>query len=377
MTDAKFDLAREVVIVRRRKGGGEEGHHGGAWKIAYADFMTAMMAFFLVMWLVSMTDDKTIVQIANYFNPLQLTDAAPSKRGLRDADPKTPSASTGEKKESGQDGKSAPGRKRAEAARKEKEAIAEAKLFVDPMAALDKVASAAFDLGPARDAFDGLGFTPDSFIPPGPKGKDGMHVEPNLGPEAVGTDERPENNALAGKKNAETPPSQHKEERGESEAAEQGAAGERTKDLSDRVRKALRGIRGVGPEVAVEVTSDGVLVSVMDHDSFEMFRRSSAEPESQTMRFVERIAPILREAGDKVVIRGHTDATVFRTSSYDNWRLSTARAHMVHYMLRRAGLPDERLEKIEGLADRQPRIPSDPNAAQNRRIEILLQAAQK
>ena len=40
----------EIIIVRRRKKA-RHGHHGGAWKVAYADFVTAMMAFFLVMWL--------------------------------------------------------------------------------------------------------------------------------------------------------------------------------------------------------------------------------------------------------------------------------------------------------------------------------------
>ena len=45
--------AQELVIIRRSAGGEEDGHHGGVWKIAYADFMTAMMAFFLVMWLIN------------------------------------------------------------------------------------------------------------------------------------------------------------------------------------------------------------------------------------------------------------------------------------------------------------------------------------
>ena len=40
-------------LIARKKGGGHGGHHGGAWKVAYADFVTAMMAFFLVMWLVT------------------------------------------------------------------------------------------------------------------------------------------------------------------------------------------------------------------------------------------------------------------------------------------------------------------------------------
>ena len=42
----------QPIIIKKKKGGHHGGHHGGAWKVAFADFMTAMMAFFLVMWLV-------------------------------------------------------------------------------------------------------------------------------------------------------------------------------------------------------------------------------------------------------------------------------------------------------------------------------------
>ena len=73
--------AHEIVIVRRRGGDHEEGHHGGTWKIAYADFMTAMMAFFLVMWLINSTDKKTLTQVATYFNPMRLTDKRPKAAG--------------------------------------------------------------------------------------------------------------------------------------------------------------------------------------------------------------------------------------------------------------------------------------------------------
>lgn len=52
---------------KKKKGHGEHGHHGGAWKVAFADFMTAMMALFLVLWLVSQADMKLKEQIANYF----------------------------------------------------------------------------------------------------------------------------------------------------------------------------------------------------------------------------------------------------------------------------------------------------------------------
>lgn len=56
------------IIVRRKKVVAG-GHHGGAWKVAYADFVTAMMAFFLLMWLLSVTDDQTKLALADYFSP--------------------------------------------------------------------------------------------------------------------------------------------------------------------------------------------------------------------------------------------------------------------------------------------------------------------
>lgn len=52
---------------------GGHGHHGGAWKVAYADFVTAMMAFFLLMWLLGATDEKKRKGIADYFAPTLLT----------------------------------------------------------------------------------------------------------------------------------------------------------------------------------------------------------------------------------------------------------------------------------------------------------------
>jgi chemotaxis protein MotB len=57
------------VIIRRKKVVQGGGHHGGAWKVAYADFVTAMMAFFLLMWLLNATTEKQRKGISDYFNP--------------------------------------------------------------------------------------------------------------------------------------------------------------------------------------------------------------------------------------------------------------------------------------------------------------------
>ncbi|MDZ7710135.1 MAG: flagellar motor protein MotB [Roseovarius sp.] len=65
--DARSNAA--PVIIKRKKIIAGRGHHGGAWKVAYADFVTAMMAFFLLMWLLGATTEKQRKGIADYFNP--------------------------------------------------------------------------------------------------------------------------------------------------------------------------------------------------------------------------------------------------------------------------------------------------------------------
>ncbi|MBS8228006.1 flagellar motor protein MotB [Vannielia litorea] len=57
------------IIIKKKKIIAGDGHHGGAWKVAYADFVTAMMAFFMLMWLLNATTEKQRKGIADYFNP--------------------------------------------------------------------------------------------------------------------------------------------------------------------------------------------------------------------------------------------------------------------------------------------------------------------
>lgn len=57
------------VIIKRKKVIASGGHHGGAWKVAYADFVTAMMAFFMLMWLLDATTEKQRKGLADYFHP--------------------------------------------------------------------------------------------------------------------------------------------------------------------------------------------------------------------------------------------------------------------------------------------------------------------
>lgn len=62
-------MANDAVIVKRKRVFAAEGHHGGAWKVAYADFVTAMMAFFMLMWILNATTEDQKRGLADFFNP--------------------------------------------------------------------------------------------------------------------------------------------------------------------------------------------------------------------------------------------------------------------------------------------------------------------
>src|ERR1700712_3878191 len=70
------------IIIIRREEIIEGGHHGGAWKVAYADFVTAMMAFFLLMWLINATTEDQRRGIAAYFSPMAKVENGFSASGM-------------------------------------------------------------------------------------------------------------------------------------------------------------------------------------------------------------------------------------------------------------------------------------------------------
>lgn len=74
-------MPEQPIIIKKVKKGGH-GHHGGAWKVAYADFVTAMMAFFLLLWLLNAVTDEQLEGISNYFNPISTAASTNGSNGL-------------------------------------------------------------------------------------------------------------------------------------------------------------------------------------------------------------------------------------------------------------------------------------------------------
>ena len=430
------EVKHELVIVRRRSAFAEEAHHGGVWKIAYADFMTAMMAFFLVMWLLNALNQDQKQVVASYFNPIKLAENAPAPKGLKDLSKKEPSSFEG------QDGKRQPAgpseERRGDSPTAEKPPFYEEKvLFRDPYATLDEIASSANQATGQRRAGaltsaeeDGLKggdayrdpFDPGywKLAPQAAKDADLMiesEPRPNA-PARTGAPITNQREAQARRAKAEdaggsvapsadvssanlspllppAPAPAQAPREGSAQASVQAnpAAQPRPNDaakeseprdpaqtqqptvkqLQSAIADALSDIKaGTGPAAEVRQVEEGLLISLTDDASFGMFAVGSAEPRPELIRVIDKIGPLLTKRQGMIIVRGHTDNRPYRSENYDNWRLSTARAQMAYYMLVRSGVDPQRIEHVEGYADRRPKLPNDPAAAQNRRIEILI-----
>ena len=75
-------MAENQPIIIKRVNKGHGGHHGGAWKVAYADFVTAMMAFFLLLWLLNAVTEEQLQGIADYFAPASVSESTSGSGGI-------------------------------------------------------------------------------------------------------------------------------------------------------------------------------------------------------------------------------------------------------------------------------------------------------
>jgi chemotaxis protein MotB len=344
------DDLEDQIIIRRRRHDDEEEHHGGVWKLAFADFMTAMMAFFLVMWLINSTSKETKASIVQYFNPVQLIDANPAHKGLRD--PKEQSQGKSLQRTDQQSGDSP----KKETPDEHAQAV-ETALHQEPLKALDKIAQREAPLDDARGAR-----TAPRFQDPFDRAIDAAAP---IEPDKSTAETLPKNKTRAEQALQDARSASDKAQRGDAQAV---ALQAELKDIVGKEQNALRG----SPHVEVSQTEEGLLISLTDDADFSMFAVGSIEPKPQLVRILGKIGALVAKQTGAIEIRGHTDGRTYRNVSYDNWRLSSDRATMVNYMLVRGGLPEGRVTNVSGYADHRLKLASDPFAAINRRIEILV-----
>lgn len=267
------------IIVKKVIQEAHGGHHGGAWKVAYADFVTAMMAFFLLMWLLGATTEKQRKALADYFAPTIVTTKMES---------------------AGSNG-----------------------MFGgDSIVSVDDYPHAAGQTGTRS-------ITIPRDVVGGPKEASGRESE---------------------------------------KVKFQQVA----KSLMERVQK-QGDLKRLARNLRFTETVEGMRIDVIDDADFSMFALGTSQLTPEGARLFSEIAKPVADVPNQVMVRGHTDAAPWSAKSgTNNWRLSVDRAEVVRNYLEFRGIASNRFSRIEGVADREPYVPTDRFDPRNRRISITL-----
>ena len=357
------DRGHQEIIIIKRGNEEEEGHHGGAWKIAFADFMTAMMALFLVLWLINAANEETKRAVASYFNPIKLVDRNRSSRGVQEqtggpsAIDETNSSSSQKHDEPAEASPKSSQNIQSDVEKTLSETASDAAFFANPMAALDKIEASVLEKSGISSKVGTKGDDPVPGKFTDPFNSSNRQTETSSS-ESEGTDFSSAHvSTLKPKTNA-------------------GLAAEMDKlesEIQNEIAKSLGEDTQVKDAVNITQTEKGILIQITDLPASPMFDIGKAVPNGETVIAINAVAKVVGSKPGKIRIQGHTDSRKFGNVGNGNWQLSVDRAQSVYFILLRAGLVESRFSEISGFADRKPIVASDPLADQNRRIEIFLE----
>ncbi len=281
------DLPRPIIVKKVTVIAA--GHHGGAWKVAYADFVTAMMAFFLLLWLLGATTEKQRKGLADYFTPtlVKMREKSAGSNGL---------------------------------------------LGGNSIVSADNYPNRAGQTGTRsitipRDSSGGIR-----------EGAAALKVHGKGGPprsrQAIASALQARIDARLGR--------------------------------NERMRRLARQVR-------VMQTLEGIRIDLVDDSDFSMFRLGTTILVPEAVELLRTIGEAVAPEQGHLTVRGHTDALPWRPGdSGNNWALSAGRAEATREALMRFGITGDRFYRIEGVADREPLVASNPHDPRNRRISILL-----
>jgi chemotaxis protein MotB len=284
------DDKRPIIIIKKVKKV-EGGHHGGAWKVAYADFVTAMMAFFLLLWLLNVTTDEQKDMISSYFAP---------------ADPRISESTSG----------------------------------------------AGGVMGGQTMSEDGA-MTDDKTpvaTPNDPAAGTGAENGEN-GDKSKFTDE---------------------EVSQELERRDQKAF----RETEDKLRQAMEQVpelKELAQNLLIDNTPEGLRIQIVDQEGKPMFESGSARPLPPARKLLQVVTQVVKDLPNKLSVRGHTDSKPYGlASNYTNWELSSDRANASRRVMLESNLEATRINNVQGKADREHLVPTEPESARNRRISIIL-----
>jgi len=288
---ANKDNDKRPIIIIKKVRKTESAHHGGAWKVAYADFVTAMMAFFLLLWLLNVTTDQQKDLISSYFAP---------------ADPRISESTSGA-------GDPFAGRTMAEEGAQTSD-VTPAGVPNDPAA------------GTGRED--------------GSEGDLSRFTEEELEAELERRDEK---------------------------------AFKETQEKLAQAIESVPELKELSKNLIVDMTPEGLRIQIVDQEGKPMFELGSARPVPDARKLLAVVTQVIKDLPNKISIRGHTDSRPYgRGSNYTNWELSADRANASRRVMLENALDKERINNVQGKADTEHLVTTEPESPRNRRISIIL-----
>lgn len=337
---------RGAGIIIRKEEVIEGGHHGGAWKVAYADFVTAMMAFFLLMWLLNATTEEQRKGLADYFSPSNVLSRASSGTG-QPFGGHTP--------------------------------FDQGTMVSDRGAV--QVIQGTLPIAPDEDDEDDRGShagTTATRDSPSASKQAGAGSAPPAATIALSDAAPDDRSRLSQQRNPEQNPATSASRTpsdAEIRAAQEKRERQAFEQAAQQIKEAVRGdpaLSDLARQLAIDMTPEGLRIQILDEDRQPMFATGSAALNERARLLLQKVAPVLMKLPEDISIAGHTDATPYHSQDRSNWELSTERANATRRLMVEAGLPETRIRNVTGNADRDPLLPAEPTAAANRRIAIVV-----
>ncbi|MDP3532955.1 MAG: flagellar motor protein MotB [Alphaproteobacteria bacterium] len=298
---------KPIIIKKVKKGG--HGHHGGAWKVAYADFVTAMMAFFLLLWLLNATTEEQKRGIANYFDPVSASKSSQSGSG-----------------------------------------------------GMLGGASITSPTGSMSSQMSQMNVTAIDGLRPNSEGEEAQEDGKTNIKEDVKINDKASDKKIEATEDAiEKAHEKIEEERFKKAETELRQAIQDSPDLKE-----------LSDNLLIEQTPEGMRIQIIDKTKKEMFPLGSAEMFDYTQKLLEQVGQVMMKLPNQIEITGHTDATPYKNKNNSNWELSSKRANASRRVLDNAGIEAKRIEVVSGKADKDLLVPDEPESPMNRRISLTL-----
>ena len=339
MASTDNEVPQPIIVKKIKKGGG--GHHGGAWKVAYADFVTAMMAFFLLMWLLNVTTEEQKNAISNYFDPTH---------------PRVSSELSGSGGILGGMTMSLEGAQ-----------VSNVQDIATPNTPTTPRSGMA--LGDQRDQMGTSAYEGDTYDPD-IEGRVPSDTNRSSRDSADGNDLREGLNIYAEMQDIND---------AEIEELQAFLEAEQNEDF-EVVKQQIMEEVSKSPELAdlmdhlmIDITPEGLRIQIIDKEGRSMFPIGSADMYGFMQQLVTKVTQVIIPQPNQISVRGHTDGKKYAEgATYNNWNLSSDRALASRKAMLDAQLPSDRVENVIGKADREHLLPDEPLNARNRRISIVL-----